>query len=123
MPRRRIGPVFAWALGLGPLVFLLASGAPLEPLRGTVRPMDRFTALVGAGSGLVGMALLAEAFVLSARARWLEGFFGGLDGMYRTHHRLGVAAFGLLVLHPVALAFRFVPGEWGRAVAFVLPGL
>jgi len=122
MPRRRIGPVFAWALGLGPLVFLLASGAPLEPLRGTVRPMDRFTALVGAGSGLVGMALLAEAFVLSARARWLEGFFGGLDGMYRTHHRLGVAAFGLLVLHPVALAFRFVPGEWGRAVAFVLPG-
>lgn len=122
VPRRRIGPLLAWALGLGPLVFLLGSGASLAPLRGAVRPVDRVTSLVGAGSGLVGMALLAEAFVLSSRVRWLEGVFGGLDGMYRTHHRLGVAAFGLLVLHPVALAFRFVPAEWGRAVAFVLPG-
>lgn len=68
------------------------------------------------------MAMLSVSVVLSARLRWLEDYFGGLDGLYRAHHRLGITAVGLLVLHPVALALRFVPARPGRALALFGPG-
>ena len=76
---------------------------------------------VGPVAGLVGMAMLSIAFVLSSRARFLEDYFGGLDKMYRVHHRLGQTAFVLLLIHPVAHALRFIPDDFGRALRFLFP--
>jgi predicted ferric reductase len=119
--RRRIGPVLVWTAGvILPLLLWTAGGWALPAQRPGTGAWGLLA--LGQGSGLVGMAMASVSVVLSARVRGLEGFFGGLDGMYRTHHRVGLAAFGGLLLHPVALALRFVPADWGRAVAFLLPG-
>ena len=121
--RRHTGEVVAWALSLVPLLLWLVGGG-LEggtagPRRGS---SGSFGLLVAQAAGLVGMAMLAVSVVLAARLRWLEDYFGGLDGLYRAHHRLGITAVGLLVLHPVALALRFVPARPGKALALFGPG-
>lgn len=117
---RRLGPVLVWIVVLVPLVlWLLGGGSGGESERGAGR---RVATAVGQGAGLVGMAMLSVSFILSARLRWMEDYFGGLDGMYRLHHRLGVSAFGLLLLHPLALALRFLPADPARALGFLLPG-
>jgi len=56
---------------------------------------------------------LALSFVVGGWARELEDYFGGLDKMYHTHHAFGLTAVGLLTVHPVALAPRFVPDHTG----------
>jgi predicted ferric reductase len=65
--------------------------------------------------------MLAIAFVLASRLRWLEDVFGGLDKVDQVHHRLGRAAFVLLIVHPVAHALRFVPERLDKALLFLLP--
>lgn len=120
IPTRRLGEIIVWGLGLVPVVLWLAAGPEAPAGR---RGAESWPVLaVGQLAGLVGMALLSASFVLSARLPGLGKYFGGLDGMYRTHHRVGLTAFGLLLLHPLALALRFVPADWGRALAFLLPG-
>ncbi len=47
--------------------------------------------------------LIALALVLSARPRFLERYFGGLDKMYQTHKQLAVLAFLLLAVHFVTI--------------------
>jgi predicted ferric reductase len=47
--------------------------------------------------------LIAMALVLSARLRFLERHFGGLDKMYQTHKHLAVLAFVLLAVHFVTI--------------------
>lgn len=120
IPHRRLGEIIVWGSGLVPIAFWLAAG-PEAPV-GRRAADARIPLAVGQAAGLVGMALLSVSFVLSARIQGLEDYFGGLDGLYRTHHRVGLGAFGLLLLHPAALAFRFVPTDWRQAVAFLLPG-
>lgn len=66
-------------------------------------------------AALVGLLWFSLTIVLSARLRVLEGPFGGLDRVYRAHHRLGAVAFALLALHPVFLAWRYAQVSWARA--------
>lgn len=113
----RVGPLVAWGAATVPLLLWMGADPPAP------RPMSASSPWVQAGqvTGLVGMALLALSFVLATRAHWLEDYFGGLDKMYRTHHTLGLTAFGLLVTHPVALALRLIPEQLGRALLFLAP--
>jgi predicted ferric reductase len=117
--KRRIGDLLICLCALLPLVLWLLTESP-EP-RG--RGFYTHAALVNAGqvAGMVGMAMLSIAFVLSSRARFLEDYFGGLDKMYWIHHRLGQTAFVLLLIHPVAHALRFVPDRFGKALIFLFP--
>jgi predicted ferric reductase len=59
--------------------------------------------VVGEAAGSTAVLLFATALVLATRARWLEGFFGGLDRMYRAHRRAGQWGFALLVGHVAAV--------------------
>ena len=119
IPTRRLGEFFVWMIVLVPVVLWLVGGPDLATGR---RWGDARAALaLGQVAGLTGISALSVSFVLSARLRGLEGYFGGLDGMYRVHHRLGLTAFGLLLLHPAALALRFVP-DLSRAAGVLLPG-
>lgn len=50
-------------------------------------------------TGLVALASMAAAVLLSLRPRWLESPLSGLDKMYRLHKWLGVTALVYSVLH------------------------
>jgi predicted ferric reductase len=68
-----------------------------------------------------GFALFALTFVLSARLKWMEDYFGGLDKMYHFHHTMGKAALLLLLIHPVMLALRWIPEDTGRLLWYLFP--
>ncbi|WP_454684814.1 ferredoxin reductase family protein [Ancylobacter moscoviensis] len=50
-------------------------------------------------TGVLAMAAMSVAMVLSLRPRWPEARLGGLDKMYRLHKWLGIGALGLAVFH------------------------
>jgi predicted ferric reductase len=60
--------------------------------------------------------LICWALLLAARLRSVERLFGGLDKVYKAHHRIGEAALALIILHPIFLAlnpeFDFVRFFW-----------
>lgn len=45
------------------------------------------------------MILISFTLILSARPRFLEPFFGGLDQMWQTHKKISMSAFLLLIFH------------------------
>ncbi len=54
---------------------------------------------VGIALGAASIAAMSLALILSARPRWVEGLFGGLDRMYGVHKWLGIAALALMIGH------------------------
>lgn len=50
-------------------------------------------------TGVLAIAAMSVAMVLSLRPRWPEVRLGGLDKMYRLHKWLGIGALGLSVFH------------------------
>ena len=55
-------------------------------------------------SGWLGCGLLLTSLLLMIREARLADWLGGLERMYRWHHRLGVFAYLALLVHPLALA-------------------
>ena len=60
--------------------------------------------MVGIVIGWVGCGLLLVSLLLMLREPRLARWLGGLERMYRWHHRTGVVAYVLLLVHPLALA-------------------
>ncbi len=108
---------FFWGLALLviPLSFLSAPEASehhkMPPL------LKHFNEIVA----LTGYSMLALSFVLSARIKWLERQFGGLDKMYQTHHKMAVLAFMFMIAHPFLLALRWIPDNAARFFLTVFP--
>ena len=50
-------------------------------------------------TGILAIGCMSLAMLLALRPRWLEGWLGGLDKMYRLHKWLGIGALVLSVLH------------------------
>ncbi len=78
---------------------------------------------ISSATSLAGTVLLSATIVLSARLRFVERSAGGLDRVYRFHHRLGAVSFSLLALHPVLLAWRYAQVSWPRAAELWRPAL
>ncbi len=57
-------------------------------------------------SALFGAILFSLSFLLATRFAIIETAFGGLDRVYRAHHRFGVWAFSFLTIHFLALAIN-----------------
>ncbi len=55
---------------------------------------------------------LAIALASAARTRTLAAWFGGLPAQFRWHHRLGLAALGLLILHIAQQFYATPPDLW-----------
>ena len=51
----------------------------------------------------------------------MEDYFGGLDKMYHLHHTMARTALVLLLIHPILLASRFIPGELDKVFWYLLP--
>lgn len=84
----------ALALLLGmSVLWWLADGAALTAASG-VFP---WRSLMTQYTGVLAFAAMSVAVILAIRPVWFEGFFGGLDKMYRLHKWLGIAVllFGI----------------------------
>lgn len=55
-------------------------------------------------TGWIGVGLMLSSLLLMVREPRLAAWLGGLEPMYRWHHRLGVGAYLVLLVHPLALA-------------------
>jgi predicted ferric reductase len=98
MPLLRQGaiPVLLLAAACAPVVWALPVG--LSPARS-----------LGIVAGWSGCGLLLASLLLMLREPRLAECLGGLERMYHWHHRAGMAAYGLLLAHPLLLAADALP--------------
>ena len=70
--------------------------------------------------GSVNIVLMSFALLISARPKWAEPFFGGLDKMYVTHRRVATAAFLLIFVHvlTVPISTDWVLGNYLAVISF-----
>lgn len=117
----RIRDNFGWflvlLLSLLPLVFWYYA-APMS-----IRFSNNTLILrsLGQMAGLVGMTMFALTVIMSARLKLLEGYFGGMNRVYASHHVLGSVAFTLILFHPLLLATRLLPTSSRSAALLLLP--
>lgn len=69
--------------------------------------------------GSTVIVLMAAALFLTARPKWAEPYFGGLDKMYVTHKRLAVGAFLLLFLHLLTVPISTTDLRLGNYLAMI----
>ena len=85
---------------LRPDPILLIAVAMVSSLVGWAFPEEltswRSVAIV---TGWIGCGLLLTSLLLMVREPWLAAKLGGLEPMYRWHHRFGVWAYLFLLLH------------------------
>jgi predicted ferric reductase len=111
----------------GPLAVIVLCLAPVALWAGAVPFEDRFATLqtsltaVGAAFGIAGVTSFALNLVLGARPKPFDGFFGGLDNLYRIHRINGRVAFLLLVLHGALIFGAQATVSLGNAFSFLLP--
>ncbi|PKD44049.1 ferric reductase-like transmembrane domain-containing protein [Rhodohalobacter barkolensis] len=115
--KREMGPWLFWGTALLVIPLWMIS-FPESTIRQNLKPFFVYGSQVTAWTGF---ALFALTFVLSARLKWLEDYFGGLDKMYHLHHSMGKIAVLLLLIHPIMLAFRWVPEDTGRLIWYLFP--
>jgi predicted ferric reductase len=71
--------------------------------------------------GWTGCGLLLASLFLVLREPRLASLLGGLEHMYRWHHRLGIAAYAVLLAHPLMLAGASLPHAPKEAWALLSP--
>jgi predicted ferric reductase len=69
--------------------------------------------------GSVNIVLMSFALLLSARPKWAEPFFGGLDKMYVTHRRVATAAFLLIFVHVLTVPITLTGWRLGNYLAVI----
>ncbi len=57
--------------------------------------------------GSIGLLAVIASLMLMLRFAWLTHHAGGLENMYRLHRAFGMAAYVILLLHPLVLAHDF----------------
>ncbi len=74
-------------------------------------------------TALAGLSLLSWNMILSARLRFLEPLFFGLDRQYRAHRMIGGIVVMLLTSHVMLLTLKYLQISLASAYEFVLPNL
>jgi predicted ferric reductase len=73
---------------------------------------------VGRNFALIGFMILTLQFLIAARVKWIERAFG-FDILIRFHRLIALAAVGLLLLHPLLLAYGGM--GWKLLIGLDLP--
>jgi predicted ferric reductase len=84
-----------------PLIALLLVGALVTWAYPNDLTLWRQVAIL---TGWIGAGLMLASLLFMVREPRLAAWLGGLEPMYRWHHRLGVWAYVALLVHPIALA-------------------
>lgn len=73
--------------------------------------------------GIIGMSLFATSLILSARYRFLENIFFGLNKVYERHGQIGKIAFYLMLLHPFFIFYSYFGNfDFKQFLNFIKPG-
>lgn len=76
---------------------------------------------IGEIIGSINIVLMSFSLLISARPKWMEPFFGGLDKMYVAHRRTSTIAFLLILVHvltvPISLVWKL--GNYLAVIAFL----
>ncbi len=64
---------------------------------------------IAKAASLSAVILMCWSVILSARFRFVENWFGGLDRVYQAHKKIGKTAFLLILIHPIFLAVNKLP--------------
>jgi len=99
-------PVFLWAFA--------------QTFSDRFSDFTQFLLSLGQITGLIGTALYAITLFLSARLRFFEKLFGGLNQVYVRHSQLGQMALILMLFHPLLLLPKYTE-NWNDAMLFFLP--
>lgn len=87
-----------------PVIFWIFKG----PLIGRFSSSTQIFRSLGQITGLLGMVLLSINFILSARFKFLDEWFNGLNRVYIKHHIIGILTFCLLLFHPTFLVIQYL---------------
>jgi predicted ferric reductase len=109
-----------------PIIFILSFLPALmwafeAPIIKRFSNLDIFTTSLGQLTGLVGMTMFALSLLLSARAKFLEKFFSGINQVYLAHHFFGALSFCLLLFHPILLVYSYLATSFQAGVIFLIP--
>lgn len=74
---------------------------------------------VGEVLGSIVIVLMSFSLFLSARPKWAELYFGGLDKMYQTHRRTSTSAFLLLFVKLMVVPITTVNLRLGNYLAII----
>lgn len=107
-----------FVLSITPLVLWLFE----LPLKLRFSNLSLFSKNLGDIAGLCGMAMFSLVIILSARLKFFEKFFKGINESYTAHHFFGGLAFSLLLFHPLLLAYSYLLVSLKSAVLFLMPG-
>src|SRR5437763_1467495 len=102
---RHTGWWFLGALCLVPVV-MWAVMLPLSDRFGS--PVTTVQS-IGQVAALVGLSMFSFNLLLSTRIKFFEDLFGGLNKVFIAHHIIGGLALIALLIHPLMMAFRYVP--------------
>ncbi|MBU1043191.1 MAG: ferric reductase-like transmembrane domain-containing protein [Candidatus Omnitrophica bacterium] len=74
-------------------------------------------------ASLTATVMMCWAIILSARLKFIEHYYKGLDKVYQVHKNIGIWAFIIILLHPFFLALEKLPaiGEFIKYFWFKLP--
>jgi len=100
-----------------PLVFWLA----LAPISFRFSGFAAVAESIGQLTGLVGTVLFSISLVLATRLKFLEKIYLGPRQINSSHHSIGSLAFVLLLIHPLAIAIKYIPLSVTLAAQFLLP--
>ena len=93
----------------------------LVPLALCFFSLSLSTRRLGDVAGLCGMAMFSLVMILSARIKFFEKFFKGINEIYTAHHFFGGLAFCLLLFHPLLLTYDYFLMSPRDAAMFLLP--
>lgn len=114
---QRSGVLITWILALIPVGLFVASGEM------QIKSLYSLYRVLGQLCGILGLSLFAINFILSARFRFLDNLFAGLDKSYQAHHKLGAYAFVFILLHPTFLALQYLGVSPSAVVLFLQSGI
>lgn len=77
---------------------------------------------IGQITGLLGITFYSIELILSARLKFMEGIFGGLNQIYKRHHQIGGISFILMMIHPVSLLISRTTISLDYARSLFIPG-
>lgn len=115
--RKHIGLAVVVALSLVPVV----RWAMLAPLELRFISINEATTSIGQIAGLVGMTMFSLNLILSARSKFWDELFYGLNNLYNIHSKVGSIAFSLILFHPILLAIKYFSVSLKAAALFLLP--
>lgn len=102
------------------LIILLVTLAAAIGVGWPDRPQDWFSWL-GRVTGVVGLASMLVAGVLSVRIPGIDRPFGGLTRLWILHHRLGLVTFVSLLAHAPLMALSVLPHGYDAMAGVLLP--